>query len=103
MSELFRVLRPGGMALIMVPLHSDLETTYEDPSIISHSGRDKAFGEWDFVRKYGRDFVDRLKQAGFGIEIVQPADRLDEATRTTYGIWNDRIYVCRRPEQMKPS
>jgi SAM-dependent methyltransferase len=101
MREILRILRPSGVALIMTPLEGNLEITYEDPCIINPRERDKAFGEWDFVRKYGRDFVDRLKQAGFDVEIVQPADKLDEATQKTYGMWNERIYVCRRAEQKK--
>ena len=103
MREIFRILRPSGVALIMTPLRSDLESTYEDPCFINARERVKAFGAGDFVRKYGRDFVDRLKQAGFDVEIVQPADKLDEAVQRTHGIWNDRIYVCRRSEQKNPS
>ena len=32
MSELHRVLRPGGWALVLVPLDLSRETTYEDPA-----------------------------------------------------------------------
>ena len=102
MREIFRILRPTGVALIMTPVFSDLEITYEDPCIVNPRERRKKFGAWDFVRKYGPDFVDRLKQAGLDVEIVQPADKLDKAVQRRHGIWNNRIYVCRRREQKNP-
>jgi hypothetical protein len=34
----------------MTPLANDREETYEDPCIIALDAREKAFGEWDFVR-----------------------------------------------------
>jgi SAM-dependent methyltransferase len=97
MREIFRVLKPGGVALIMTPMNTGEQSTYEDPTIIAPNDRDKAFGEWDFVRIYGLDFTDRLKEANFDVEVVLPADKLDESSRKTMGVWNDRIFVCRRP------
>jgi SAM-dependent methyltransferase len=98
MREILRVLRPGGIALLMTPMNTGAQDTYEDPSIIDPDQRDKAYGEWDFVRVYGLDFSDRLKEAGFQIEVVQPADQMAEPDRKAMGLWNDRIFICRRPE-----
>ena len=97
MREMFRILRPGGVALIMTPMNTSVHDTYEDPSIIDPNDRDKAYGEWDFVRVYGMDFSDRLKESGFAVEIAQPAEQISEPERRMMGIWNDRIFVCRRP------
>jgi SAM-dependent methyltransferase len=97
MREMRRVLRPGGVALVMTPLNDSLEFTHEDPWIIDPVARDRAFGEWDFVRKYGRDFVDRLIQAGFDVDQECPAETMDEDQRKKFGLWNARIFLCRRP------
>ncbi len=97
MREIFRVLRPGGIALIMTPMNSSADKTEEDPSIIDPRERDRAFGEWDFVRVYGLDFTNRLKEAKFEVQVVKPAGQLQEAELKSMGIWNDQIFVCRRP------
>jgi SAM-dependent methyltransferase len=51
LQEMLWVLRRGGVALIMTPARWDQKTTYEDPYIIDSRSREKAYGEWDFVRK----------------------------------------------------
>jgi hypothetical protein len=68
MSELRRVLRPGGWAVLQVPMSEVLTTTYEDPSISTDEGREQAFGQYDHVRIYAKDYVDRLTNAGFNVE-----------------------------------
>ncbi|HEY6518244.1 MAG TPA: methyltransferase domain-containing protein [Roseiarcus sp.] len=67
MSELHRILRPGGMAIIMVPLEEGLDETYENPSITSAADRLIHFGQEDHARYYGRDLRDRLRGAGFSL------------------------------------
>ncbi|MDP9331998.1 MAG: methyltransferase domain-containing protein [Actinomycetota bacterium] len=96
MAEMFRVLAPGGQALIMVPLKTDLAETYEDPSITSPDERHQAFGHPEHVRYYGADVVDRLRQSGFEVEPVDYVDRMApgeaEHIRASRG---ELIYVCR--------
>jgi SAM-dependent methyltransferase len=99
MREIRRVLRPGGTALITTPSRDDLEKTHEDPYTRKPDARRSVFGAWDLVRVYGRDFVDRLKEAGLTVEVVRPASTFDDARRKAYGVTKDRIYVCRRPKE----
>ena len=61
MSEILRVLKPGGMAILLVPLDTTRETTYEDARITSPKQRAKHFGQYDHQRIYGLDFPVRLK------------------------------------------
>jgi len=68
MSEIRRVLKPGGLAILQVPVSHDLSETFEDPSITSPREREKHFGQKDHVRKYGADYPDRLRQAGFEVD-----------------------------------
>ncbi len=56
MSELFRVLRPGGWAILQVPFSKILDKTFEDPTITTPEDRERIFGQTDHVRIYGRDY-----------------------------------------------
>src|SRR6185369_408729 len=65
MSEIRRVLKPGGWAIIQSPLDNSRATTYEDASITTPEAREKAFLQSDHLRLYGRDYGQRLQKAGF--------------------------------------
>ncbi|QBA63470.1 class I SAM-dependent methyltransferase [Muriicola soli] len=69
MSELFRVMKPGGWGIFQVPQELDRETTFEDDSITDKKERAEIFGQYDHVRIYGRDYFKKLEIAGF---IVKP-------------------------------
>jgi len=74
MRELYRVLKPGGWAILQVPFSLVLEKTYEDFSITSEAAREQAFGQYDHVRIYARDYKDRLEEAGFKVTIFRWMD-----------------------------
>ena len=59
-AELRRVLRPGGWAIVMVPVDLGRAATHEDPSITDPAARRREFWQEDHVRLYGRDLADRL-------------------------------------------
>jgi SAM-dependent methyltransferase len=65
LSEIYRVLRPGGLAILQVPLDPGLTATYENSAITNPHEREKHFGQKDHVRLYGTDYPDRLRSAGF--------------------------------------
>ena len=67
MSEMRRVLAPGGMAVIQVPV--DATRTDEDPTITDPQERLRRFGQEDHVRLYGPDIVQRLQSVGLGVEL----------------------------------
>lgn len=71
MSELFRTLKPGGWAILQVPMSPSLEHTYEDASKTTPQAREAAFGQWDHVRIYAKDYEQRLAQAGFKVDIFR--------------------------------
>ena len=72
MSELFRVLKPGGYAILQVPISNKIEKTIEDFTIIKPEERHEAFGQFDHVRVYGPDYKERLEAVGFFVTKQSP-------------------------------
>ncbi len=72
MRELHRVLKPGGSAILQVPISRKIDNTYEDKTIQSPEEREKHFGQNDHVRVYGNDYPKRLESAGFEVEEFTP-------------------------------
>jgi SAM-dependent methyltransferase len=96
MRELRRVLRPGGWAILQVPVLR--EVTDEDPTVVLPEERLKRFGQEDHVRTYGRDFADRLARSGFEVRVDDYAQRLAPEKRAYLGLDpRENIYLCRRP------
>lgn len=95
MREFHRVLRPGGKALIMVPITAG--QTVEDPSITDPAERLRRFGQDDHVRRYGPDVVGRLRRAGFDVETIHAADVADERGIVRMALGNSHLYLCRKP------
>jgi SAM-dependent methyltransferase len=78
--ELHRILDTSGVAIITVPQKDNAATTYEDPTITAAEARTRAFGQFDHVRIYGADVVDRIHSAGFRVVTIDdsyfsPSDR----------------------------
>jgi SAM-dependent methyltransferase len=67
MQELYRVLKPGGMAILQIPQDLSRESTFSDDTIIDQKERAKIFGQYDHVRVYGRDYFDKLRSIGFKV------------------------------------
>ncbi|WP_194776066.1 class I SAM-dependent methyltransferase [Pararhodonellum marinum] len=66
-SEINRVLKTDGWGIIQSPVY-DLPQTLEDPNITSPREREKHFGQRDHVRKYGRDYAERLSRSGLTVK-----------------------------------
>ena len=98
MREMYRVLKPGGWAVVQVPVLEQPES-YEDPSVVTPREREEKFGQHDHVRYYGwKDFADRLAEAGFDVTIERFGRELSDDQIRTYALWRDeRIYVIRKP------
>ena len=68
MSELYRVLKPGGKGIAMVPILLSLDKDYEDPSIKTAEDKWRHYGQDDHVRMYSKPgFVNKLKDTGFKV------------------------------------
>lgn len=95
MSELFRLLKPGGLALLTVPVNPSRQATYENPAVTTPAERWAHFSAHDHVRQYGLDFADRLAAAGFAVETF----RMGPEDEVRYGLLRTEwIYVARKPD-----
>ena len=66
--ELYRILKPGGRGILMVPIILSIAEIDEDPTITDEGERWRRFGQDDHVRLYSKNgFVERVKEAGFVI------------------------------------
>ena len=96
MRELYRVLRPGGWALVLVPIDFSRSETFEDRTIVAPADRERLFGQADHVRAYGRDFTTRLENAGFTVRVEDYTRELGESEARRYGLRPRRpdLHLC---------
>jgi len=95
MRELFRVLKPGGWAILQSPVDHNRDKTLEDSNIILSTERRRVFGHSRHVRIYGRDYKERLERAGFIVKIDRYVNELDNSIVAKYGLIKDEeIYFC---------
>lgn len=86
MRELYRVLRLGGWALVLVPMDFRREETFEDPAVVEPAERERLFGQADHVRVYGRDFTSRLEESGFTVRVEDYTRELGESEARRFGL-----------------
>jgi SAM-dependent methyltransferase len=95
MRELFRLLKPGGVALLTVPINPTRQETYENPAITGDAARWAHFSAHDHLRYYGLDFADRLAEAGFWVTTF----RVSPEEEVRYGLLRDEwAYIARKPD-----
>ena len=85
LNEIYRVLKPGGWAIIQVPIASELAQTIEN-NADSDEMRLLKYGQRDHVRLYGLDYLTRLKNHGFIVKYWSPASHYDQNIINKYAI-----------------
>ena len=96
MGEFRRVLKNNGWAILLVPVDNRVEKTFEDSSITTESGRLEVFGQKDHVRRYGRDYADRLKSVGFNVSIINSNELVSKKDIKKMGLLDENIYYCKK-------
>lgn len=76
LSEIRRVLKPGGYAILQTPYSGRLHRTWQDGGIDTDAARLQAYGQADHVRLFGRDIFARIAEAGFESCVQEHADVL---------------------------
>lgn len=91
--ELYRVLKPGGILSIMVPIVEGWDRTYENSAINGEAARDLHFGQYNHVRYYGHDLRDRIAAAGFDLTEITAV----EPDVSKFGLMRgEKIFVATR-------
>jgi SAM-dependent methyltransferase len=99
LAEIHRVLRPGGVALIMLPIIEGWAATYENPKLTTPEERKRHYGQADHVRYYGADVRQRIRAAGFALEefTAEGEDVLTYALQR-----GEKLFIARRPAAASP-
>jgi SAM-dependent methyltransferase len=93
MSEIRRVLKPSGRALLQHPIAKGQIETDEDPTVTDPHEREQRWGQADHVRMYGTDHYDRLRAAGLSVQVVAYHERFSPEDVRRYGLADDS--TCR--------
>ena len=97
MSELWRVMKPGGWGIMQVPQDIYRALTYEDSSIILPADREKHFWQKDHVRLFGIDYPDWLEKVGFEVEIFDKDSNYSAELIDRYRLSKSEIlYIVRK-------
>ena len=86
LSELFRVLKRGGLAILQTPYSSVLSSTWSDPGIASAQAKLQAYGQEDHVRLYGKDIFARFESVGFVARTAYHKHALPDIDPVRYGV-----------------
>jgi SAM-dependent methyltransferase len=100
MSELNRVLKPGGWGILQIPLFHPLpNVTDEDASVTDPAERERRFGQSDHVRLFGKDYIERLRKGGFQATEDDYINTLPQEMVEKYALPKDEtIFLVHRAE-----
>ncbi|MDI3526781.1 MAG: hypothetical protein PWR03_964 [Tenuifilum sp.] len=97
MAEILRVLRPGGFAILQVPMDLSMEQTLENPEYNTPELREKYYQQRDHLRLYGRDYAQRLASVGFDVLEDDFVLQLPSHEVEYYALPKDEIlYIARK-------
>lgn len=91
MSELYRVLKPGGFGIMQVPQDRSRIETYEDWTITTPEEREKHFWQYDHVRLFGLDYPKWLESVGFKVKEYDPKEYFDASTIERYRLIPEEV------------
>ncbi len=99
MSEICRILRPGGWALLQSSVDDGLQDTDERPGASAGEHQSGRRYEEVFHRIYARDdYAQRLQRAGFEVTVSDYVSELEPAVVRELGLDpHETIYFCRKP------
>jgi SAM-dependent methyltransferase len=86
LQEIFRILVPGGHAILQTPYARGLNQTFEDPAIQTDEARFQAYGQEDHLRLYGRDIFWRFEACGLRSVVTTHQGSMSGADPTVLGV-----------------
>lgn len=91
LAEVRPVLKPGGVAVLQVPVDWSLDQTYEYDKLDRR--------EVGHVRRYGRDFAAHIGAHGFDVRRISVIDLVDEQTIERLGLCREPFFFARKPDR----
>lgn len=105
LAEINRVLKAGGWAILMCPVDHRRGATLEDPAAVTPGDRHRLFGQGDHVRLYGRDYAERLAEAGFSVHAERYVESCESSSVARFGLrreddafGEEEVFVCVKSE-----
>jgi SAM-dependent methyltransferase len=95
LKEMYRILRPGGVAVLMTPVIEGWSTTYENPAVSTPAQRRLHFGQEDHVRYFGADIRQRIRDAGFDLDEFTALEPMVSRYGLTRG---EKVFLAIRPD-----
>lgn len=96
--EIFRVLKENGSAILAVPTYG--ARTVDSPGL-DYKERERQYGAGDHLRLNGLDFSEKLKQAGFRVDIVSVDDvagnYIDRTVHSPHTESDKYLFFCTKP------
>lgn len=87
LSEFYRILKPGGIAILQTPYSRLLQNNLEDEGIDSDELRLFFHGQEDHLRTFGEyQFLNSIEEAGFSLKIKRHEDYFDAGDAYYYGV-----------------
>lgn len=98
MKEIFRVLKPGGVAILQTPISARLQAIIEGDGSESPETKIALYGQSDHVRIYTHaDYVSRLETTGFAVEPYMAYDDDQDLALADNLNPFEMLYACRKP------
>lgn len=97
MREIMRIMRKGGWGVILSPVDLQRDKTFEDDTITDEAERTRIFGQYDHRRIYGRDYAERLREAGFEVYECDYANLIPAKEKQLYALTDELLYIVRKP------
>jgi predicted SAM-dependent methyltransferase len=86
-SEIYRVLKPKGIAILQTPFSKLLIENFEDENINTDTLRDFFYGEKDHYRIFSeQQFLNDLKNAGFNLKVIRHKELFEDKISFYYGV-----------------
>ena len=93
LANLRRMLKPGGLCLITVPMRAAGLLTDDDPAVTDPAERRRRFGQDDHLRIYGADTAQRIEAAAFHVAIFTSEQApADEVAR--FGMGGETLFLA---------
>ncbi|KPM49183.1 class I SAM-dependent methyltransferase [Jiulongibacter sediminis] len=95
--ELYRVLKPGGYAIMQSPQDMNLPHTISDPTISDPKERERVFKQSDHLRLFGQDYGQELAKAGFKVKEDDFVHEIDLELAKRYALpMEEIVYFCEK-------